>query len=55
VKGRDVMNLFLLCLFFISDETPTAAFDDMANFYSAALSRRLSSQLASHSSIPNAR
>jgi hypothetical protein len=29
VKGRDVMNLFLLCLFFISDETPTAAFDDM--------------------------
>ena len=23
------MNLFLLCLFFISDETPTAAFDDM--------------------------
>jgi len=29
VKGRVVMNLFLLCLLFVSDETPTAAFDDM--------------------------
>lgn len=29
MKGRDVMNLLLLCLLFVSDETPTAAFDDM--------------------------
>ena len=33
VKGRDVMNLFLLylnsLLLLVSDETPTAAFDDM--------------------------
>jgi hypothetical protein len=24
-----MMNLFVLCLLFLSDETPTAAFDDM--------------------------
>jgi hypothetical protein len=33
VKGRDVMNVFPLCLnlllLLVSDETPTAAFEDM--------------------------